>query len=125
MTPQAGTMYATTAVSPEAGTMYLTTSSGYPYVYHNGVAYFHTSEVSPVQQPWPVRNFFWYICFSVDQDNCSVFKSLLFAISSAIPHARCLNGFLILDRIFCGVFFLNITSVYFTSAGDFCFGVTY
>ncbi|XP_072788512.1 protein boule-like isoform X2 [Taeniopygia guttata] len=51
--PQAGTMYATTAVSPEAGTMYLTTSSGYPYVYHNGVAYFHTSEGSPVQQPWP------------------------------------------------------------------------
>ncbi|NXS18456.1 BOLL protein, partial [Mystacornis crossleyi] len=48
------------AVSPEAGTMYLTTSSGYPYVYHNGVAYFHTSEVSPVvspvQQPWPSRS---------------------------------------------------------------------
>ncbi|NWI38754.1 BOLL protein, partial [Picathartes gymnocephalus] len=56
VTPQAGTMYATTAVSPEAGTMYLTTSSGYPYVYHNGVAYFHTSEVSPVQQPWPSRS---------------------------------------------------------------------
>ncbi|NWR32061.1 BOLL protein, partial [Tachuris rubrigastra] len=51
-----GTMYTTTAVSPEAGTMYLTTSSGYPYVYHNGVAYFHTSEVSPVQQPWPSRS---------------------------------------------------------------------
>lgn len=77
MTPQAGTMYATTAVSPEAGTMYLTTSSGYPYVYHNGVAYFHTSEVSPVQQPWPVRNLFWYLCSPMDQDNCSVFKSLL------------------------------------------------
>ncbi|NXT69998.1 BOLL protein, partial [Chaetops frenatus] len=56
VTPQAGTTYATTAVSPEAGTMYLTTSSGYPYVYHNGVAYFHTSEVSPVQQPWPSRS---------------------------------------------------------------------
>ncbi|XP_017694209.1 PREDICTED: protein boule-like isoform X2 [Lepidothrix coronata] len=56
VTPQAGTMYTTTAVSPEAGTMYLTTSSGYPYVYHNGVAYFHTSEVSPVQQPWPSRS---------------------------------------------------------------------
>ncbi|NXB16416.1 BOLL protein, partial [Rhagologus leucostigma] len=40
----------------QAGTMYLTTSSGYPYVYHNGVAYFHTSEVSPVQQPWPSRS---------------------------------------------------------------------
>ncbi|NXY56615.1 BOLL protein, partial [Callaeas wilsoni] len=53
VTSQAGTMYATTAVSPEAGAMYLTTSSGYPYVYHNGVAYFHASEVSPVQQPWP------------------------------------------------------------------------
>ncbi|NWI89768.1 BOLL protein, partial [Pitta sordida] len=50
--PQAGTMYTTTPLSPEAGTMYLTTSSGYPYVYHNGVAYFSTSEVSPVQQPW-------------------------------------------------------------------------
>ncbi|NXD30243.1 BOLL protein, partial [Spelaeornis formosus] len=49
-------MYATTAVSPEAGTMYLTTSSGYPYVYRNGMAYFHTSEVSAVQQPWPSRS---------------------------------------------------------------------
>ncbi|NWW25303.1 BOLL protein, partial [Falcunculus frontatus] len=51
-----GAMYATTAVSPEAGAMYATTSSGCPYVYHNGVAYFHTSEVSPVQQPWPSRS---------------------------------------------------------------------
>ncbi|NXU48937.1 BOLL protein, partial [Turnix velox] len=38
---------------PEAGTMYLTTSSGYPYIYHNGVAYFQTSEVASVPQPWP------------------------------------------------------------------------
>ncbi|NWY11347.1 BOLL protein, partial [Aphelocoma coerulescens] len=51
-----GTMCATTAVSPEAGTTYLTTSSGYPYVYHNGMAYFHTFEVSPIQQPWPSRS---------------------------------------------------------------------
>ncbi|KAM9284701.1 LOW QUALITY PROTEIN: protein boule-like [Cariama cristata] len=41
------------AVIPEAGTMYLTTSSGYPYVYCNGVAYFHTPEVASVLQPWP------------------------------------------------------------------------
>ncbi|NXL57885.1 BOLL protein, partial [Chordeiles acutipennis] len=40
------------AVIPEAGTMYLTTSSGYPYIYHNGMAYFHTSEVASVPQPW-------------------------------------------------------------------------
>ncbi|XP_010187099.1 PREDICTED: protein boule-like [Mesitornis unicolor] len=39
-------------VIPEAGTMYLTTSSGYPYIYHNGMAYFHTSEVTSVLQPW-------------------------------------------------------------------------
>ncbi|NXM75895.1 BOLL protein, partial [Serilophus lunatus] len=51
-------MYTSTPVSPEAGAMYLTTSSGYPYVYRNGVAYFHASEVSPVQQPWPVCNLF-------------------------------------------------------------------
>ncbi|KFV00919.1 Protein boule-like, partial [Tauraco erythrolophus] len=44
------------ALIPEAGTMYLTTSSGYPYVYHNGVAYFHTSEVASVPQPWPSRS---------------------------------------------------------------------
>ncbi|XP_069716793.1 protein boule-like [Phaenicophaeus curvirostris] len=37
---------------PGAGTMYLTTSSGHPYVYHNGVAYFHTSEATSVPQPW-------------------------------------------------------------------------
>ncbi|NXG16395.1 BOLL protein, partial [Grallaria varia] len=47
---------ARSAVTPRASTMYLTTSSGYPYIYHNGVAYFHTSEVSPVQQPWPSRS---------------------------------------------------------------------
>ncbi|NXD80070.1 BOLL protein, partial [Halcyon senegalensis] len=41
---------------PEAGTMYLTTSSGYPYIYHNGVAYFHASEVASVPQPWPSRS---------------------------------------------------------------------
>ncbi|KAM9235849.1 LOW QUALITY PROTEIN: protein boule-like [Leptosomus discolor] len=40
---------------PEAGTMYFT-SSGYPYVYHNGAAYFHTSEVASVPQPWPSRS---------------------------------------------------------------------
>eukprot|EP00075_Anas_platyrhynchos_P028322 XP_027317575.1 protein boule-like isoform X10 [Anas platyrhynchos] len=40
-------------VIPESGTMYLTTSSGYPYIYHNGVAYFHTPEVASVPQPWP------------------------------------------------------------------------
>ncbi|KAM6129310.1 protein boule-like [Pterocles gutturalis] len=43
------------AVLSEAGTMYLTTSSGYPYIYHNGVAYFHTSEVASVPQLWPSR----------------------------------------------------------------------
>ncbi|XP_010147761.1 PREDICTED: protein boule-like [Eurypyga helias] len=43
------------AVIPDAGTMYLTTSSGYPYIYHNGVAYFHTAEATSVPQPWPLR----------------------------------------------------------------------
>lgn len=42
---------------PAAGTMYLTTSTGYPYTYHNGVAYFHTPEVTSVPPPWPVSNF--------------------------------------------------------------------
>ncbi|NWX12640.1 BOLL protein, partial [Aegotheles bennettii] len=41
-------------VIPEAGTMYLTTSSGCPYIYHNGVAYFSTPEVASVPQPWPL-----------------------------------------------------------------------
>ncbi|NXY81306.1 BOLL protein, partial [Alcedo cyanopectus] len=40
----------------EAGAMYLTTSSGYPYIYHNGVAYFHPSEAASVPQPWPTRS---------------------------------------------------------------------
>ncbi|NWX24256.1 BOLL protein, partial [Aegotheles bennettii] len=41
-------------VIPEAGTMYLTTSSGCPYIYHDGVAYFSTPEVASVPQPWPL-----------------------------------------------------------------------
>ncbi|XP_010136089.1 PREDICTED: protein boule-like [Buceros rhinoceros silvestris] len=39
-------------VTPEAGSMYFT-SSGYPYIYRNGVAYFHTPEAASIQQPWP------------------------------------------------------------------------
>ncbi|NXP80607.1 BOLL protein, partial [Ramphastos sulfuratus] len=42
-------------VITEAGTMYLTTSSGYPYIYHNGMAYFHTSEAASPQS-WPSRS---------------------------------------------------------------------
>uniref|UniRef100_A0A4W5PT61 Boule homolog, RNA binding protein n=1 Tax=Hucho hucho TaxID=62062 RepID=A0A4W5PT61_9TELE len=39
------------------GTMYLTTSTGYPYTYHNGVAYFHTPEMSPsAPYHWPSRS---------------------------------------------------------------------
>ncbi|ELK04816.1 Protein boule-like protein [Pteropus alecto] len=44
------------SVMPAAGTMYLTTSTGYPYTYHNGVAYFHTPEVTSVPPPWPSRS---------------------------------------------------------------------
>ncbi|XP_043360794.1 protein boule-like [Dermochelys coriacea] len=44
------------SIMPAAGTMYLTTSTGYPYTYHNGVAYFHTPEVAAVPQPWPSRS---------------------------------------------------------------------
>ncbi|XP_078084778.1 protein boule-like isoform X3 [Mustelus asterias] len=42
-----------TSLMPAAGTMYLTTSTGYPYTYHNGVAYFHSPEITSVPQPWP------------------------------------------------------------------------
>ncbi|XP_029419358.1 protein boule-like, partial [Nannospalax galili] len=41
------------SIMPAAGTMYLTTSTGYPYTYHNGVAYFHTPEVISVPPSWP------------------------------------------------------------------------
>ncbi|XP_069052732.1 protein boule-like isoform X3 [Lepisosteus oculatus] len=34
--------------------VHLTTSTGYPYTFHNGVAYFHVPEVGAVQPPWPV-----------------------------------------------------------------------
>lgn len=73
-------------VIPESGTMYLTTSSGYPYIYHNGVAYFHTPEVASVPQPWPVSNRFLYTCFSMDKDVCSVSNSLLLLVSPAMPY---------------------------------------
>nr|XP_020456345.1 protein boule-like [Monopterus albus] len=35
------------------GTFYLTTSTGYPYTYHNGVAYFHCPNVNPPGHHWP------------------------------------------------------------------------
>ncbi|KAL7890746.1 hypothetical protein AOLI_G00002220 [Acnodon oligacanthus] len=34
-------------------TMYLTTPTGYPYTYHNGVAYFHTPETNTHMSHWP------------------------------------------------------------------------
>ncbi|XP_072538951.1 protein boule-like [Salminus brasiliensis] len=34
------------------GTMYLTTPTGYPYTYHNGVAYFHTPEPNTHTSHW-------------------------------------------------------------------------
>ncbi|XP_043916240.1 protein boule-like [Protopterus annectens] len=40
------------SVMPAAGTMYLTTSTGYPYTFHNGVAYFHAPEITSIPQPW-------------------------------------------------------------------------
>lgn len=36
-------------------TLYLTTSSGHPYVYHNGVAYFDSPWVSPAPHHWPAQ----------------------------------------------------------------------
>lgn len=85
-------------VIQEGGTMYLTTSSGYPYIYHNGVAYFHTPEVASVQQPWPVSNWFFCICFAEVQDKHRVSKSLLLPVSPATPYLWNLNGFLVVFR---------------------------
>ncbi|XP_071368207.1 protein boule-like [Centroberyx affinis] len=35
------------------GTLHLTTSTGYPYTYHNGVAYFHNPDMNPPAHHWP------------------------------------------------------------------------
>ncbi|KAK1798870.1 hypothetical protein P4O66_007144, partial [Electrophorus voltai] len=43
----------TLALPAPVGTMYLTTPTGYPYTYHNGVAYFHTPEPSTHSSQWP------------------------------------------------------------------------
>ncbi|XP_013875484.1 protein boule-like [Austrofundulus limnaeus] len=34
------------------GTFYLTTSTGYPYTYHNGVAYFNCANMNPAPHHW-------------------------------------------------------------------------
>ncbi|XP_066544370.1 protein boule-like [Amia ocellicauda] len=46
------------SVAPPApgGTLYLTTPTGYPYTFHNGVAYFHSPEPSLTQNHWPPRS---------------------------------------------------------------------
>ncbi|KAB5584550.1 hypothetical protein PHYPO_G00108870 [Pangasianodon hypophthalmus] len=38
------------------GTMYLTTPTGYPYTYHNGVAYFHNPEPNTHPSHWPASH---------------------------------------------------------------------
>ncbi|KAM6945759.1 protein boule-like [Aplochiton taeniatus] len=43
------------AVPAPCSTMYLTTPTGYPYTYHNGVAYFHTPEMAQAAPHWPPR----------------------------------------------------------------------
>ncbi|XP_041118563.1 protein boule-like [Polyodon spathula] len=45
-----------TVTPPAPATMYFTTSTGYPYTYHNGVAYFHAPEITSVPQHWPPRS---------------------------------------------------------------------
>ncbi|CAK6976921.1 protein boule-like [Scomber scombrus] len=40
-------------VPMSCGTLHLTTSTGYPYTYHNGVAYFHCPNMNPPTQHWP------------------------------------------------------------------------
>ncbi|KAI4889792.1 hypothetical protein NFI96_030807 [Prochilodus magdalenae] len=40
-------------VPSSVGTMYLTTPTGYPYTYHNGVAYFHVPETNAHSSHWP------------------------------------------------------------------------
>uniref|UniRef100_A0A3B3XXF5 Protein boule-like n=1 Tax=Poecilia mexicana TaxID=48701 RepID=A0A3B3XXF5_9TELE len=37
------------------GTFYLTTSTGHPYTYHKGVAYFHCPSMNPLAHHWSVR----------------------------------------------------------------------
>lgn len=37
-----------------SGTFYQTTSSGYPYTYHNGVAYFNCANMNPPPYHWSV-----------------------------------------------------------------------
>lgn len=49
------------------GTVYLTTSTGHPYTYHKGVAYFHCPVMNPFVHQWSVSicsciqgyEFFW------------------------------------------------------------------
>uniref|UniRef100_A0A8C9YVH4 RRM domain-containing protein n=1 Tax=Sander lucioperca TaxID=283035 RepID=A0A8C9YVH4_SANLU len=41
-------------VPMSCGTLHLTTSAGYPYTYHNGVAYFHCPNMSSPAHHWPV-----------------------------------------------------------------------
>ncbi|XP_041118654.1 protein boule-like isoform X2 [Polyodon spathula] len=54
---QVGIPCSSPSVTPPApATMYFTTSTGYPYTYHNGVAYFHAPEITSVPQHWPPRS---------------------------------------------------------------------
>ncbi|XP_076871802.1 protein boule-like isoform X2 [Brachyhypopomus gauderio] len=45
--------YTSLSLPTPEGTMYLTTPTGYPYTYHNGVAYFNTPEPSTHNSHWP------------------------------------------------------------------------
>uniref|UniRef100_A0A2K6EGA1 Boule homolog, RNA binding protein n=1 Tax=Propithecus coquereli TaxID=379532 RepID=A0A2K6EGA1_PROCO len=86
------------SLMPAAGTMYLTTSTGYPYTYHNGVAYFHTPEVTSVPPPWPVSNFCISVPFSLHPCQHLLFLDFLIkAIQTGIKSyliapAQCLPG---------------------------------
>ncbi|XP_012696342.2 protein boule-like isoform X2 [Clupea harengus] len=44
------------AIPAPCNTMYLTTPTGYPYTYHNGVAYFHPPEMTTSASHWPSRS---------------------------------------------------------------------
>uniref|UniRef100_A0A8C4T5A9 RRM domain-containing protein n=1 Tax=Erpetoichthys calabaricus TaxID=27687 RepID=A0A8C4T5A9_ERPCA len=70
------------SVPSGSSTMYMTTSSGYPYTYHNGMAYFPTLETAPVTHIWPVSLtvfFCLFVCFCV----CFIEKN-----PNLPPHSR-------------------------------------
>uniref|UniRef100_A0A8C9YTH6 Protein boule-like n=1 Tax=Sander lucioperca TaxID=283035 RepID=A0A8C9YTH6_SANLU len=74
-------------VPMSCGTLHLTTSAGYPYTYHNGVAYFHCPNMSSPAHHWPVSCHCYHTHLTLDLNSIIKTKSFMSWVFKYVLHS--------------------------------------